>query len=320
VLARLFSIMAVAFLACSAAGAAGLKRLEIPAVDGGQALFGAVWFPCALPNGRVRLGRILVPGVKDCPVLGAKLPLVVISHGYSGWFGGHRDTAATLADAGYVVAAITHRSEYDRRWRYERPAAIKRLIDYMLRAWPDRTRIDRRRIGFFGFSRGGYTGLVAIGGVPDFRRITRHCRLVPSARFCRPSRGSKRPGTRKFTATKRPYIHDTRIKAAVIAAPLGVVFGREGLKSVSVPVQLWRTVRDERVKFPYHAEAVSKALPIKPDYRVVQAGHFAFLAPCAPRQTRAVPAVCRDADGFDRAAFHQRFNAEILRFFEKHLR
>ena len=47
-------------------------------------------------------------GVKDCPVTGAKLPLVVFSHGTIGWFGGHHDTAAALADAGFVVAAINH--------------------------------------------------------------------------------------------------------------------------------------------------------------------------------------------------------------------
>jgi len=41
----------------------------------------------------------------------------------------------------------------------ERPAAIRRLIDFMLGAWPDAARIDRERIGLFGFSRGAYTGL-----------------------------------------------------------------------------------------------------------------------------------------------------------------
>jgi predicted dienelactone hydrolase len=33
----------------------------------------------------------------------------------------------------------------------------------MLAAWSDSARIDPSRIGFFGFSRGGYTGLVEIG-------------------------------------------------------------------------------------------------------------------------------------------------------------
>ena len=46
--------------------------------------------------------------VPACPVTGEKLPLIVMSHGRRGWFGGHHDTAAALADAGFVVAALNH--------------------------------------------------------------------------------------------------------------------------------------------------------------------------------------------------------------------
>ena len=43
-----------------------------------------------------------------CPVEGEHLPLVVVSHGYHGWYGNLHDVAETLADAGFVVAAINH--------------------------------------------------------------------------------------------------------------------------------------------------------------------------------------------------------------------
>ena len=33
----------------------------------------------------------------------------------------------------------------------------------MLGSWSGSAKIDLGRVGFFGFSRGGYTGLVAIG-------------------------------------------------------------------------------------------------------------------------------------------------------------
>ena len=45
----------------------------------------------------------------------------------------------------------------------ERPADIKRLVDYLLGAWSHASAIDPGRIGMFGFSRGGYTGLVVVG-------------------------------------------------------------------------------------------------------------------------------------------------------------
>ena len=89
----------IVILCCLApsANAAGIQLF-----NHGPALSGAIWYPCqAEPND----GLV---GVKDCPITRAKLPLVVSSHGTAGWFGGHHDTAAALADAGFVVAAINH--------------------------------------------------------------------------------------------------------------------------------------------------------------------------------------------------------------------
>jgi hypothetical protein len=73
---------------------------------------------------------------------------------------GHHDTAETLADAGFVVAAINHPGDNafdasrtdDLSVLIERPSDIKRLIDFMLGAWPETTKIDRERIGVFGSS------------------------------------------------------------------------------------------------------------------------------------------------------------------------
>src|SRR5262249_40269820 len=130
------------------------------------------------------VGNRIILGTKDCPITGDKLPLVVISHGRAGWFGGHHTTAAALADAGFVVAAISHpgdnASDKSRvnhlSVLVQRPADIKRLIDFMLEAWPDAPRIDPQRIGLFGYSMGGYTGLVVIGANPDFRKDLPGCK------------------------------------------------------------------------------------------------------------------------------------------------
>ena len=78
--------------------------------------------------------RTTLPGVKDCPIAGDRLPLVVISHGRGGDFIGHHDTE-TLADAGFNVAAISHPGDTvsdmsrsgDLSVMIERPTDIKRL-------------------------------------------------------------------------------------------------------------------------------------------------------------------------------------------------
>jgi len=41
--------------------------------------------------------------------------------------------------------------------------------------------------------------------------------------------------------------------------------------------------------------------------------------PPPPALAKAVPEICTDAPGFDRAAFHKEFNAAVLAFFRTQL-
>jgi predicted dienelactone hydrolase len=229
-------------LAARPALAAGFSLIEVqPGAE--AALTGGVWHPCTTPPGKISVGTVTVRGAKDCPVTGEDLPLVVISHGFRGSFVGHRDVAEALADAGFIVAAINHPSDRghspDRYHKdplaalTDRPADIKRLIDYMLGAWPSAAKIDRDRIGFFGFSRGGFTDLASIGEEMNFRDVLEH--------WC--PEGSMQPGCGEARSHEIPtqlVVHDPRIRAAVIADPLlGRFFTAEGLKGVHVPVELW---------------------------------------------------------------------------------
>jgi predicted dienelactone hydrolase len=102
-----FAVIAI-WVTATLAQAAGFRFIEVPADADGPALKGAIWYPCSEPPGEIGLGNIALPGVKDCPISGDKLPVVVISHGRGGSFVGHHDTAEALADAGFVAAAINH--------------------------------------------------------------------------------------------------------------------------------------------------------------------------------------------------------------------
>src|SRR5437763_1858789 len=167
----------------TAAQAAGVRNFEIPAGPAGPAIRLLVWTPCAESAQEMDARGATFFAAPGCPVSGDRLPLIVMSHGRRGWYGGHHDTAAALADAGFVVAVLNHPGD---TWRdtsrtdglsvlVERPADMKRLIDYMLEAWPDASRIDPKRIGLYGFSFGGYTGLAVIGGNPDLRKGLPNC-------------------------------------------------------------------------------------------------------------------------------------------------
>lgn len=139
-----FLIALALLLTATLAEAAGFRFIEAPAGAEGPALKGAIWSPCSATPGEIDLGNVTLPGVKDCPIRGGKLPLVVISHGRGGSFVDHHDIAETLADAGFVVAAINHPGDTasdmgrsgDLSVFIERPNDIKRLIDFMIGASP----------------------------------------------------------------------------------------------------------------------------------------------------------------------------------------
>jgi predicted dienelactone hydrolase len=313
----------VMMLCClaSPAEAAGIQLL-----DSDPGLSGAIWYPCAGEPKHVALGGLAVSedfglmGVTDCPVTGAKLPLVIFSHGRTGWFGASHDTAEALADAGFVVAAINHPGDNgnDPSQRNKmsvwasRPTDMVRLLDFMLHDWNDRAVIDPARIGFFGFSLGGYTGLVLVGAVPDFRRLALFCKETDKTENCERARSGDVP------ANPRP---DPRIRAAVLAdAAMSFAFTPEGLSGIQIPLLIWRSELGGYGVGAASTALTASQLPGRPDVHTVPAGHFAFLAPCSPQLAMAVPRICTDEPaGFDRAAFHRDFNASVVRFFRKHL-
>jgi predicted dienelactone hydrolase len=311
-------------LLATPAGAVGFQHVAAPD-PGDQPLEVGIWYPSDTPATEQPLGLLRQTVAPNGVIAGAQLPLVVMSHGTGGSFVGHFDTAVALTEAGFVVAAVTHTGDNyrdDSRFAEftDRSRHIARTLDYVLDAWPGHDCIDSRRIGIFGFSAGGATALVAIGGTPDRTLGAPFCAAHPDDWGCR------RAKERNLDLSRPPppasaWVHDRRIKAAVIAAPaIGYSFTPPGLAAVRVPIQLWRGDSDEILPHPYHAQAVYDALPSKPEYHVVpNAGHFAFLAPCSEAFAQAVPEVCHDPAGFDRIAFHREFNATVVEFFSKHL-
>ena len=321
--------LAAACLSAVFAHAAGFGTIDIPADREGPAMQGAVWTPCAAPPGEIKLGRNTIQGVRDCPLPpgNARLPLIVISHGYGGSFLGHHDTAQALADAGFIVAAISHSQDnFQLRGGPDdrivalatRTTDIKRLIDHMLQKWPAHGKIAADRIGFYGFSRGGYTGLVLAGARPDFERLpplpSSPCATAPEGKACE----WMKQGFQELLAT--PLTRDARIKAAVIADPLGMLFDAQGLKNVKIPIELWASTYGGDGVTPESVAAVRSSLPAAPEWHVAEnAEHYGFLAPCSQVQVEAKAGICRDAPGFDRTAFHKAFNAEVTAFFDRHL-
>jgi predicted dienelactone hydrolase len=316
---------AVFCFATTLANAAGIQFFDVPADGTGPRLSGALWYPCATRAAQeIRIENRVLVGAKDCEIVGSKLPLVVISHGRRAWFGAHHDTASALADAGYMVAAINHpgdnsfdESRVDNLSVFEgRPADITRLLNFMLGGRPDESKIDRERIGLFGFSAGGYTSLVIIGGNPDFRSDLAACE-GNSLRACEQLRNNEVPAG--------PPVHDSRVKAAVIVDPgPSIFFPAESLKAVNVPIQVWSS--DPKLSKQFDSGCcglgLRNRLPSRPDFHLATGAiHVSFLAPCSPEEKHKpeFSRICTDAPDFDRIAFHRDFHSEVLGFFRRNI-
>jgi len=308
-------------LATPTAQAAGFRMIQVPADADHPAITGAIWYPCAEPPADIELKGITIKGTKDCPITGQRLPLIVISHGNLGAYFDHHDTAAALADAGFVVAAINHRGDNiptpadqaDPSVMLERPLAIRRLIDFMISASPLAPQIDARRVGFFGFSAGAFTGLELAGADPYWAVLM--CRFSPALHAC--------ASTLETSLQVRPHAVEPRIRAAVLADPPGMWLVAESISKVRIPIQLWASANGGRglpniSVTPESVIEVEKRLPARHEFHMVpNTGHFGFML-CGP-SISPVPAFCADPPGFDRVAFHRQFNAEVVRFFRAEL-
>lgn len=310
-------------LIATTAYAVGLHFFEIPSDGSARSLTGTIWYPCNAPSQEIVVRDFTLYGVKDCPLDGGKLPLVVMSHGRGGWFGVHHELAASIANAGFVVAAVDHPDHNSQdRGRIdalstlaERPADVKRLIDFMHRNWTDAARLDHNRVGIFGFSLGGYTALVAIGGDPDFRHDLPACEKSDFL-ACEQLRNGEAPS--------RAVSSDERIRAAIVVDPgPSIFFSSDRLKSINVPIQLWSSDPKLSANFVSGCCALGlrSRLPVVPEFHLVSNGiHFSFLPPCSEAMRRDLPRrLCDDAPGFDRSAFQEDFKNKVIGFLRKHL-
>lgn len=312
--------LAGALLALHAAPALGQARYDIGARvmtvphPGLASIPLTVWFPAPASGAVAKQDRKPAPG---------KRRLIVISHGSGGGLDNHGDTIHALVSAGLLVATPLH--PYDNRQDMSgigsdlqllgRPNHIVRALDAILADPVLRPVIDPSRIGFIGFSAGGYTGLVLAGAVPDFRLGLAHCAQSDAdSAFCN---AMGRGGVRRARSELR-VAHDSRIRAAVLLAPAySIFFDRHGLADVSIPLRIYRAANDTTVRAATGEEHLLKLLPQPPEYVVIPGGdHTVFVAPCGPGMRG--PA-CIDPKGVDRVAIHRVMNAEILDFFDRTL-
>jgi len=331
---KLISILlaASAALATTNIQAAGFKKIMVHN-DGEADLAVGVWYPSDAPVPNEPNTEFELAVAKDAPLNGSNNALILISHGFGGWYAGHADTAIALADAGYIVAAPSHAgntwsdmSSPISKWMIDRPRQISRVIDHMLSNEPVASDVDPEKIGLYGFSAGGYTALALLGGVPDFDLAKQHCHENPREFVCAEGLLDAMLDAKMNEQPADAWGADKRIQAAAIAAPgWGFAYPKASLTNVTAKIQLWSGMLDERVPTESNAGFLASQLPTASEtHWVEKANHFAFMVvPCRDSFKKADPdeyqLVCGDASGFDRHTFHTQMHKKMIRFYQESL-
>jgi predicted dienelactone hydrolase len=305
---------------------AGFTTIQVMEPVSGLSAPVALWYPSQADEAALRRGAFTMQVARDAKLAHGQFGLVVISHGTGGTNIGHYDTAAALARSGYVVAAPQHPRdnvlETTAPNGFEvlagRPRLVSAVIDVLLAHPVFGPYLVGERIGAIGFSKGGYTILTALGAEPRIDQPRDHCRDHPDDAFCgHPStQGHPPPEPRPLSG-----LADARIRSAVLLAPATGWHDDVALSSITVPLLIYYAEHDEQLSEPYHALRLQHCLAGRPAViRIAGAGHYAFMAPFDDAAKTAVGAVAFDPPGFDRCAFHDRLNREIITHFTETLK
>ncbi len=286
----------------------------------------AVWYPTQTKAKEESIGPATLHVARGAELPASSQSLILISHGFSGNFLGHNDTAQFLASLGYVVATPTHpdlqglksgKPEFDPL--VARPRHIQLIIDELLNHPSFKTNLHQKRIGIIGFSLGTYTALTTIGAKPELSGLATYCTInTKDVLLCSPQ------ANQRFSAIAPNLIsqRDNRIGGAVLLAPAyGPLFSKSSLANVKIPVQLFSAEKDQELNNRYNAQHFEEFLPNTTSIEVIKdAGHFVFMAPCPDGLKRAVPFICEDTESVNRVAVHKKLNRDIAKFFDEVLK
>jgi predicted dienelactone hydrolase len=196
-----------------------------------------------------------IPGiaVRDAPPLKARLPLVIVSHGYSNDPVAMTWLTENLASKGYVVAAIRHDDPpITDRTRFVQPL-LRRPLDIAFVAQSLQSKLDAdglvdpARTALVGYSMGGYGVLIAAGGALDPQGGA--VKLVPGGLMLPFARGG----------AQRDSIVVKGLRAVVAISPAGggslASWGSDGLGMITAPLLLIAGDQDKTVDYASGARA-----------------------------------------------------------------
>lgn len=339
----LYLLLALAWMAISGgvarADGVGFRRLSLVEMPE-RPLEAAVWYPTPASSPQTLIGDNAALVGESVIVDAAPTPgrhrLVVLSHGFGGNLGNQAWLAVTLAQHGYVVAAVNHPGTTSRNLKpdigarlWERPRDLSRLIDRITRDPAFGAAADK--VGVIGHSLGGWTAMALAGARFDPARFAADCEVHAQLAACEISGRLEVGSTAEARALLAGDLADQRVGAAV-ALDLGLArgFTPESLAALKVPVLVMSAGEgDAQVPAALESRYLAAHLPfgLGRYIALADATHFTFLPLCKTGAVALLEAekhgdgpICHDGTAAEgRAALHAQVADAVLHFLDTEL-
>ena len=295
----------------------GFAQISTSEPVSGERVQIGIWYPVDRGNGQASASA-----EPAAPAPDKQRGLILISHRTAGTYMFHRDTAARLAESGWVVAAPLHagdnvedRSGVGTPLIIEgRPRTISAIID-TLEADPRFVRsVKSKNIGFVGHLAGGYTGLILAGAAPARFGPIRHCREQGDDKIC--TNYSIPSEVEGETTELITGLGEPRIRAEVLLAPSTMWFSDEALSQITIPIRIYYSEQDDEISQKYHGSRLERLLRNVEIVKEKSGSHLLFGRPLAPAGSS--PASTPQTTEID--SRRSAINQEIVDFFDRSLR
>ena len=332
-------LLLAAALALPAAARATVGVTEIASKDGDPV---TVFYPSSAEEKPLKRGPFTLHfAPQGIPVPGNGR-LVVVSHGSGGAPWPHSDLARALVESGFVVAAPLHRGDNYKdmsavgpeSWK-RRPAEVSRAIDAVGQDARFAPLLALDKVGMFGMSAGGHTGLSLAGGRWSPALFKEHCEADIAEDFhscvgvMARLNGGFMDGLKttiavavirwRFDDATWYTYSEPRIAAIVAAVPYAVDFDVKSLAALRAPLALVTAQKDKWLPPRFHSERVLRACAACVRlYDFPNGGHGALLSPFPPGLSGTLAELLDDPPGFDRSALPEA-NRRIAAFFRERL-